>query len=314
MKKIALILIAVLLVLFAGCGKEPASENREWDRNAKEHWQYDENGEKINVGEHEFDDQNNCAVCKSGFVDLGDGCAYMVDYDEEFRMLRETYFNADGEIDKDVTYEYGFDEEGNMISLLTYVNGEISVEGEFEMAAGGYPILVKEKVYTEEGSTVSTFNEYACTGNAFYDKNGALLSESVHEISEDKDGYIYISRETVTDYEKNTKSETGYNEHIDVTYVYGYELRNGEEVLVYTEVNEYDYENEGAMTYHSVSVDGRLCNEYFYDWYEEGGTHLSFCSKEIVYNEDGSYVVYEYNVNSEVINKTAFDENGNEIG
>lgn len=313
MKKIAVIIIAVLLVLLAGCGNASISEGAKWDRDSKEHWKYDENGEKIKIGAHEFDDQNNCTVCKSGFVDLGEGKTYMVNYDDEFYMLRETYFNADGTIDRDITYEYGFDEEGNMISLLTYVNGEISVEGEFMPGTGGYPILVSEKVHTEEGYNISYFNESACTGLAFYNKNGDLLRESVFEQSVDKDGYTYISKEIYTDYEKGTKREIGYNEIIDPVYIYEYELADGEEILVYTEVSEYDYDDEGNMLYHSIAVDGSLRQEFFYDWYEEDGSYLKFCSKEITYNDDGSYAVYEYNVNAELIKKTAFDESGNKI-
>lgn len=308
-------MLAALLVLFAGCANEPApeTETAEWDRNATEHWQLDENGEKQNAGEHELDDQNNCTVCGCGIVELGDGSILVGNYDEEYRVLRETYYTVDGQVDKDLTYSYTFDEEGNMVTLAIRENGELVVDSLFAPGSDGFPVLVTEIVYNEEGRTVSEYSENFCVGYTTYSKDGDLLVVSEHELSEDKDGYKYISKEIMTDYRNNTKTETEYNEYGYITVLFIYELKDGAEELIHTEVNEYDFDDEGKMLYHSVASNGGLNREFFYDWYEEDGLDLSFCSKEIVYNEDGSYTVYEYNVNEELIGETAFDENGNKI-
>ena len=54
-----LLILAVLAAVFSGCSAKEL-ENILWERNSTEHWINGKNGEKLNVGEHELDEESFC--------------------------------------------------------------------------------------------------------------------------------------------------------------------------------------------------------------------------------------------------------------
>ena len=94
LKKLVFI-FAVLAAVLSGCiAEEP--ENSVWERNPTEHWINGKNGEKLNVGEHELDEESFCEICGCEIFDHGNGVITVSNYDEKGNPVRVTNFAFGG--------------------------------------------------------------------------------------------------------------------------------------------------------------------------------------------------------------------------
>lgn len=84
-------------------------------------------------------------------------------YDEDWNLLSVVEYDADGTVIFEDIYEYEFDEEGNMLSQITYTDGVKSYEAIFEMGEDEWTYVAHEIYYDEEGQI---FDEY------YYDEEG----------------------------------------------------------------------------------------------------------------------------------------------
>ena len=146
LKKYFAVLIALIMVFtaFAGCSKEESEETEvpfgpvKWDRDINEHWITDEDGEKLNLGEHELDEIGICAVCKSEIIDFGDGFIEIYNYDEQGNLSRLSSYTSDNQCIDDCENIFEYDENGNVVHLEVYQNGFLCGESEFSYSSEGW--------------------------------------------------------------------------------------------------------------------------------------------------------------------------------
>ncbi len=314
---IAFVLILALAML-SGCSEseEPGTLPEEipeenWDRDAFEHWQNGENGEKLNTAEHEIGEDWVCAVCKSEIIDWSDGSYDVMNYDENHNILRQSTYASDGTV-TEFTTEYVYDENGNIISSKGYENGVLYTEDEYMIDPDGNQIQTRSTMYLSDGlKQVTEYNGPEIARIDTYYADGSLYYESVHEYALSDDGMYYLSGITETDHSQEITYEYKYNEQNDCIAFTEY---NSDKMVVYTETTEYEYNEEGWTVYKKSTVNGLPSEEIHYGIFDDGeGGRWTYYEKHIVYNADGSYTVFEHDENDEIINETSFDANGNEI-
>ena len=117
------------------CG-EKIPEDAIYDRNLTEHWINGEDGEKLNLGEHELGeykpgDMVTCFVCGSEISFWTDGGADVCNYDERYNLIRSTSYFSDGSLIFDYVMEYRYNEKNAISYEATYQNGRLYEETEY---------------------------------------------------------------------------------------------------------------------------------------------------------------------------------------
>ena len=316
LKKFFILVLALMLVLSACSANEPevpeVPEDATWDRNFSEHWINGENGEKLNVGEHELDEIWLCSVCGSEIIDWGDGFFDVYNYDDQGNLERHSSYSSDGECIDDYQNIFEYDESGNVIYLKVYQNGSICGESEFSYSSEGWTYESRCTTYYSTGNY--SVEEYDENGNALlfqgFDAEANLVAESINSFATHPDGYEYLAKTISKDYETGSESVYQYNEHGDLTYLWEYDSVND---TYSEETHEYAYDEEGRRSYMKSWLDGVLQSEIYFGFAEDESGWWSYYETEIVYSEDGSYTVTKHNENDELLSKVHYDANGNPV-
>lgn len=345
MKKIALILAAILLCMaFAACNttnkdntdttddnvtsteaptdketdKETEPEHTHtatgpWDRNAKEHWQVCEDGEKLNVEEHTFDEELICTVCKSMVDIFEDGSAFINTYDEQDNLIRYTYYGEDGKIAAETFTEYAEDSEGNYYETketqYDYTNSVVYIS-EFNE----YEDQISRTITDLEGNIRQKDRferEYNSDGEALWEKtysNDVLVREITgYKTYTDGDYSIRFPESVIDYYEDGSKLVTEYNDQGEVDKETTYKADGTvETALRYV----YEYDAEGNYKRIQTYEGEQLIKDAEYAMSADG---WSYMAKETEYHEDGTKTVREYNENDELISESKYDAEGNLI-
>ena len=317
MKKIALFILAAVLVFsFCACADETSETEvitgipeGAWDRNIEEHWKTDENGEIIYSGEHQFNESTACEICGCEIIDWGDGSYDISDYDGYGNIRRSTLYE-NGEVVGDSVYEYFYNDYGNILLSSRYDNGTLVEECSYSVNTEGYSVLTGSVTYFTDGTKSEyEYNEDGEIKNEHaYSAEGYLLFDSTYEYELASDGTSYLSKLTETDQIEEKIFEYVYNENGDFVTYTEYDFYNA---VLYTEEHEYEFDDEDRKTYHKTVVNGVIAEEIFFAYHEEEYGWWSYYDKQIVYNEDGSYTVYRYDENDELLSEESFDSNGN---
>ena len=301
LKKFFILALALMLVLSACASGESAEIN--WDRDINEHWVNGEEGEKLKVAEHTLDENGVCTVCGAEINSYGEGSAEIYDYlDEEGNYPTRMTVYENGEVVIDAIAEYEFDEEGKLLHNAVYVDGKIYEEY--------YPQEYTSIFYEEDGSYAKKILNEAEGINVYmaYDAEGTILYE--HYYQPKNDGENYLAKSVDYDYESGLKYVTELNVSGTSGKRETYDLDGN--LLSYT-LDEYT--ETGAMLYQAKYYNDVLQCELYFDLFTDAdGITFSQISKEIFYNEDGGYFVYEYDENCTVINEELYDANGNKVG
>lgn len=315
-RKILTTILACVFVLtmLAACSKNDSgntdtnSESTEWDRDVNEHWQVSKNGKKKKTSKHDTVD-NVCSVCRSEIWEYEDGSADIYNYTEQGSFLRLTSYDADGNITMDTRYEYEYDENGHVVLEKQYDFDTLVQEIEYVVSFEGESIMAMQTFYSEDGSR----NIYECDGNG----------NVVREIFCDTEGfewvkveyaYTYLSEDDffmstkIEYFDDGTKHIIDYNTYGDTIHWYGFDAYGSSEFDIHY---EYEYDDNGNMTYSNEYSGSILTNEYEYALDSAGN---SYCVKETVYNEDESVTYIEYDENLEITSNTTHDASGNVIG
>lgn len=303
----------LLLTVFTACtGDKKPNEtlvtDGAWYRNAKEHWQLLENGEKTAVTAHTLADGNVCTVCGSEIWDFGDS-VYVYDYNEYGDMVRNTEYDAEGNVLYYTESEYEYDADGNCIRDTYYVNGVLDGVTEYAVGADGEIRTANYTGYYEDGArSVHTYDE---EGNLIkvltYEGDGSVRAETDYEYATEADDVNYASKE-ITKFADGTGSVYEHNEMNDLTFVGEYDA-DGNAVL---DVRyEYTYDEEGRKMYIKEYSFGVPVREVTKGLFVEEDGWWTYDATEIVYNADGTKTVYEYNENGDVLQETVYgaDEN-----
>ena len=268
-----------------------------WERNATEHWQVCEDGEKIDAAAHTINEENVCIGCGSHFMYWDDNAVTVYNEDSHGETVRYTQYNADGNVEYEEINHITYDDNGNKIFQKTYENGILTAEFHYGINANGV-YITKASYYEEFGlSSYYEYNEFEeAVLTCFYDENGEETNHIVYEYQTDADGNIYMSKYTEHDYANGYIYLEEYNDHGEPV---SYCLRDTEGNDLYCEIYEYavdengdcyeskvttyDYESEVIYIGEYNAFGDQICNKIF-DLDENLILEFSW---EYTYNDDG---------------------------
>ena len=309
-----------LLAMLAGCGSKEASvgtaESTEhvhvaeagWDRNAAEHWQVCQCGEKLDVQEHTLDETVRCPVCESDVWVYEDGWADVMNYDAYGNLLRSSAYEGDTLL-SEMMAEYEYDADGNMLSEKQYYDGVLSSENTYQMNGEGEFVYLRSVFYNDDRSYF--VNEYDQNGNITYvceiDVSGAVINESKMEYALDANGcYYQVKLEDIL--EDGTIYTSTYDDHGEnISRV----KIDAEGNVVFEEAYEREYDEAGNMLWEKTYRNGMLANEIVS--YAEVTTEDYWCrypEQIIEYYEDGTRLVSEYGNNTMVAKEIFYNADG----
>ena len=290
LKKFFILALALMLVL-SGCGSENKAD-LEWDRDLYEHWVNGEEGEKLKTGEHTLDDSNVCSVCGSEISAYGEGNAEIYNYlDEEKNYISRITVYENGEAVLEYSGEYKFDENGELVYAAAYVGDRLAEEyfyPEFTTIYynedGSY-----DKKILNEAEGISTYSSFDAEGTLIYEYHYAPKNAEEN----------YRTKSISFDYEQGVKYVIDYDMNGNPIHHEMYDL---EENLLST--LEYQYDENGNPTYQASYKDGKILGEmYFITTENSNGETVNQISKELYYDENGGYYLYEYDEAGNLINE-----------
>lgn len=311
-KKLIALILACMMVLsvMTACSSSDDAATSGWVADGKEHWKvFVESGEKTEVGAHELNEVNQCAVCGSEIWDFGDSVSVYA-YDTYGNITRMADYDADGNLVSETVDEYEYDTDGNITKDKQYIDGVLSGETEYTVTDGESTIS-GFTAYYEDGS--KSIAEYDANGNSVkltdYDSDGAVVFQADSEYAEDSNGEWYESQCTET-YSDGTKIECTYNERGDALSRVCYDADGNVES---SETWEYAYDDDGHKKTEVSYVDSKIWQEITYKTVY--GENETFTYPETIaeYDEDGSKTVSVYNENDEVVSETKYDPEGNVV-
>ncbi|MBQ8296283.1 MAG: hypothetical protein IJX77_00700 [Ruminococcus sp.] len=259
--------IVMLMSAFASCSNDKVLTDS-WEIDKDNHWHLTENGNTADTAAHTLEEYV-CTVCGAEIMEFNDEVWVTKNNDNGDTCLSITY-DANGNVIENMKYEYTYDEDGNWASQKVYDDGRLYrdyVYASFEDESGSGTYAQTITIYNEDGTKL--IEEY--------DQNGWSTKEARYL----KDGTL--------DYEYAV-----VNEFNDMDLIASVKKYDGE-TLVSEVVTEYD--SDGNKTAEKAYFGDTLIKESLY-------TNMDgyiYVSKEIVYNEDGSQTVTEYDEYGEVI-------------
>ncbi|MBR5310724.1 MAG: hypothetical protein IKU42_06355 [Oscillospiraceae bacterium] len=299
LKRILAFTFAFMLVL-SGCASGESAEIN-WESDFNEHWVTNENGEKTKIAEHDLVDDKVCSVCGSEIYDYGDGSGEVYRYlDVEKNYISSYKIYENGELVQDVTAEYEFDENEKCTYCAVYLDGKLVEEYLYTESTSIY--------YEEDGSYSKRIdNEDGTSVYIMYNADGTLDSERYHAPKNADE--VYLEKSVSFDYEAGIKYVIEYNVEGNPIH---HEMYDFDENLLSTII--YEYDEKGYPVYQANYEGETLSVElYFVTKFDAEGNWFSQPTKEIIYNENGGYTVYEYDEEGTFVSEATYDANGNKI-
>lgn len=320
-----------------------------WDRNATEHWQLCEDGEKFNVGVHTLNEESTCTVCNSYFMQWDDHSVSIYDKDSHGETVRCTVYDADGNVEYEAINDIVYD-DGNKVFEKTYENGILTGETSYNANGDilfnvfyqedGNQILREEYEYAvnEDGEsyigkyTVYDYEE-GCVDVVETNDHGEVVSWQsldlegneifcrIFEYAVDENGDCYESKITTTDYESGLIYVSEYNVFGDSTIDQIFDLEGNlqtECVWEYTYDENGEYENvkeyiDGRLVFEILSFETYVGEDYFERYPAITVEYLEDGSTtRIEYNRDGSCTVFEYDAQGNLVSQISYDSEGRE--
>ena len=263
------------------------------------------------VEEINYNLDSNGAVLTFEFTTYYDDGTYSVgEYYENYEPIISYQYSADGTETYRSEYEYAeADGVRYLAKSCAYHDGVLGLVQEFNQY--GDDILFRE--IDADGNTVTemsheyTYNEDGTRESMKFFVDGVLVQESFYTTTEDGGIYDHLMNYYNED---GTKSVSEYNSYGDILKDTIYDA-SGNVLEEYTYENEYT--EEGDMLSQKMYLNGALAMETLYTIEIGEDYEYHYMSSEIVYNEDGTKVVSEYNMDDELIKETVYDANGNII-
>lgn len=303
-----------LLMLFFLTGTVLAEEHThffdQWDRDLQFHWRACACGEAADGHKtpHNMPDGWMCKECGSEILLFDDGTGQVYNYNEDYDILRNTSYEADGRIVDDYRYVYERNENGQLIAQKTYWNGFLCEEYFYRTDAFGEAVPVYQLGYDTDGST--SRNDYDTWGNVvknrMMDPAGNITFEEVTEYVYDDEGTILYTKALgkFTDGESFLRETNQYG---DSVFSAAYDV---EGYVIYSFRNEYKYDEEGNLLWSSTYNGDRLTEEIGYQMVQDEFGVFTFEHICTFYEEDGTKTVTEYNVDGEEVSVVRYDAQG----
>lgn len=296
--------LCMFMTLFSGCAEKHQTSG--WDVDLTSHWQIcNECGETVNLGEHKlkFDDFGFAEICKTCGVEIVNWEDYTTvwlydgskDNGGIGNPVKFLDYNSNGELTDVITFEYERDNSGNVVKSLEYRNGAFFSECYYVMTDNGN---FKEKENIISDGTVTTI---------LYALNSKGESYEASHIFKDTDG---------------SKTVNEANEMGDLIKSTIYEADG---TIFNVRSWEYTYNEEGEEVASKEYLDGELSSESTYKYIKEEYTYdnngqtvidrytRSYTDTYTQYWYDGSKTITVYDEDYNILSKTTYDANGNEI-
>ena len=309
LRKVLPVIIASSLALsmLTACSAN-SYDGKDLDRDINKHWVLSENGKKHKASKHNLAD-NICSVCESEILKNDDGTVDINNFNENGDLSRVTSYDADGNVISDAKYEYEYDPDGNMFKHKKYEFDVLVEEFDYYVESDGQSIISKQTFYYEDGTKL--IHECDGKGNIvndiFCDVNGMewITNEYSYTYLSEDDFFLSTKVEYLDD---GSKYVFDYNTFGDTIHWYTIDPYGSSISDIHY---EYDYDDEGNMTYSNQYNGSYLEYEYEYALDAEGN---EYCVKETIYNYDESVTYIEYNENMDITSNTTNDASGNIIG
>lgn len=298
MKKYGMLLMTLLLAMtlaLPALAEEsaelsaPEAPTFDWARDAKEHWHVLENGDKTDVEAHILSEEGKCEVCGCEFLDYGeDSWIEVYDSNEYGDLVRVSFYFADGTLDYECTYSYGYDENGVMLWEYRFVDGELVDELVYSVDEDGFQRQLYTVGHDEDGGwTRCDFDEHEnAVKTCAYGPEGELYYEEICEYAMNDEGWFYLVKQTT--YTDNQVFINEYNEYEDWLRA---AVMEADGTIVSELTFEYEYVDGVKVSYKQYE-EGVLTAEMFLD--EFGNT-----VREVEYLEDGTTNEYTYEYDEE---------------
>ena len=253
-----------------------------WQIDLNNHWKLCRCGETVDTGAHEMVN-GSCAVCSAEiFSNDFTGDTYLWMYDENGMVLSKLHYSADGKLLSSLSWEYGFDDNGELLWEKEYMDGLLYRHYTYD----AYGHIVTEDYYAEDGSV-----EEAYRYDWVYDADGDPVSKK--EYCND-----------VLYYEGTFHPELGQSYPEE-------EIWYGEDGS--RERYEYTYDDNGNVLLEVRYEDDVLAYKCYYVVESTIYGEWSYPAQEYAYNEDGSYTLTEYDPEGEILRQENYDAEGNLI-
>lgn len=327
MKKIVMLLCALLIVTLASAEEHVCQPSGLVDMDLSERWELCECGERLNVTQHvwvtdEWGDQL-CSVCGAQQYLWDDGTLELCGVDEYGSVVRQISWDADGAVTMDLSTVYQYDAEGHLMSAWYYEGEVLYAESEFALDAEGYEWENRAIVYYDDGSmSVTEYNEQGDEILVAFYLDGVLEAELRYEYTYDEQGRVTRMRTfsdgaviEEVDYVIVTEADgyfsyparmtAWYEDDTRVTYILDANGDTLSETYYDAAANilkslsyENEYDDAGNLVRVTTTEDGVLSRVEEYAVDADGWIYRA---KEIVYNADGTSTEIRYDENGEVI-------------
>ena len=327
MKKIVMLLCAMLIVTLACAEEHVCAPSGLVDMNLNERWDVCQCGQALNITQHVWETDawgdQLCTVCGAQQFLWEDGAVELCGVDAYGSIVRQLGWDAAGNLVTDLSTVYEYDAEGYVAYAWYYDGGVLFAESAFALDADGYETEVRAVVYYEDGTmSISEYNLLGDQTLAAYYVDGALESTLRFDYTYNDAGYIIRSRTfsedaliEEADYAVTTLDDETVHYPIRLTAWFEDDTRvvyvndvNGDTLseshydaagnLVMTLEFTTEYDAEGNLRKVTTLQDGLLAMEEEYALDADGWTYLAV---ETVYEADGTAYVTRYDENGEVI-------------
>lgn len=323
MKKLTMLLLALMLVLSAAAAEHIHAPGGLVDMDLNERWDVCECGQALNITQHVWTTDawgdKLCSICGAQQYLWDDGTLELCGMDDKGSIVRQISWNAEGEMTMNLATTYQYDEAGHVSSAWYYEDDVLVSESEFALDADGYEYEVRSILYDDDGSmAVNEYNDkgdptlaeyyyagelessvqfeytygpqgYMTQKRTFSD--GALVEQADFVLLETENGYTNYAAKLTAWYEDGTRVVYITDENGDTLSESTYDAA-GTLLVTYTYESEYD--ENGVLKRVSTSENGVLVlvEEYAVD--AEGWNYLAV---ETVYGADGTTTVTRYDEN-----------------
>ena len=304
MKRVIAIFLVLCMVLTACDKPQSQTETKphthtpaDWGVAPMEHWYTcSECGEMV-VEAHNTDADGFCEGCTLTICDNEDGTFNLMGYDMWGGLAIDLWMTETGTVMSELRYENEYDDEGNVLHGMTYVDGVLASETFYEV--GDVHYMCQEISYDETGKTVTSYNEHMyATGASVYDAQGNLISEEEYVYEYDDAGNViytasYVGGELT--FENAEMMGPDGNMYTQFIRYYG----SGELVGEFS--HEYEFSDDGNLALVRDFVDGVLAVIGTYELDPDG---ISYLAMEECYDENGEITdVYYYDLDGNFIEK-----------
>ncbi len=329
--KLSLILVCIFLIsILTACGHTHTATG-EWYADLDGHWQKCECGATINKEMHNVKD-DECTICGSEIVFYEDGGAQLTLYNEHGDPTYCATYAEDESLMFEGSYEYTYDENGDMHSEAYYDNGVPSYEFEYAHSESGETYLADAVYYHEDGT--KSFCKYDVNGNYLYyanlDAEGNVLDATEYEYNEERSWMSakeYSNEVLAAEYEYAIDEEGNQQPLKEITYNEDgswigieYDLYDNPVIEIHSDAEgnveldrryEHTYDEDGNKLLTKTYDNGVLTEEVEFLFGSDEDGDWSMSGKTTVYHEDGSKTVKDGDIEATWHTEITYDAEGN---